>query len=218
MIKSTWKPSAFIVPASSVLDMLIRPSPPLSAWSYDQGETKRLFAPFFFPFPTIQVVLTCRLAVPVLCKPFLGPCRRLSSVGSRATEDLQGTALVQLLAVRPPNGGYLGQMGVAKGGSCLSACGFASHENRCDAPRTCRYWLTSAHRYLGILNRPAVYMQVESRNSHQAPYLRVCGVSRTPEPPPSVKQHTSDTQKKGVPRVTMRWRSCHAAQGHLRTA
>lgn len=85
------------------------------------------------------------MAVSVLCKPFLGPCRRLSSVGSRATEDLQGAALVQL---RPPNGGYLGQMGVAKGGSCLSACGFASDENRCNAARACRYWLTGAHRYL----------------------------------------------------------------------
>lgn len=125
--------------ALSVFDMLIRPSPPLPSWSYDQGKPGACLLRFF------RSRFSRSLAVSVLCKPFLGPCHRLSSVGSRATEDLQGTALVQL---RPPNGGYLGQMGVAKGGSCLSACGFASEENRCNAPRPCRYWLTGAHRYL----------------------------------------------------------------------
>lgn len=151
--------------------MLIRPSPSLP--HARTTKTKRsLLCSVFFLLSCITVWLS------VLCKLFLGPCRRLSSVGSRATEDLQGIALVQL---RPPNGGYLGQMGVAKGGSCLSACGFASGENRCDAPRMHVLADRCPPVFGELLNRPAVCMQVRSRSSHWAPCLGACGVNKTPE-------------------------------------
>lgn len=160
MIKSAWRSSAVTVSAPPVFNMLIRPSPPLLSWSYDQGETRRLFAPFFLASSLSPAAWLWS----VLCKPFLGPCRRLSSVGSRATENLPGGCPVQL---RPPNGGYLGQMGVAKGGSCLSACGFASDENRCDALQPMQVLADKCPPVFGeTLNRPVGYMQAEPRNSH----------------------------------------------------